>query len=263
MKSFKKYSLILATAALLVLPSSAFCRDIEYKGGEVSVYIRPGEPTQVQFPEDIQSGYKRKQSALSIDRKGRDLVVFAADTLVDEGEAIIVRLKNGSSYSLRILKADDHNARDSLVNIANDSSLVLSSEEEGPSFGGPVSAKASAQTVSGLLREMVLVAEFGKGDIKGYRVSNQYRGETVLNDGTVVAKIDKIFMGPKYWGYVMDAANKLGTSQKLNPATFRLDGTRAISAERWELSPTPLNIEEQIAGDHKTKVYVITKARRS
>ncbi|MCB0318618.1 MAG: hypothetical protein KDD56_07660 [Bdellovibrionales bacterium] len=263
MKNFKKYVFILIASVVLGLPSAALCRDVEYKGGEVSVYIRPGEPTQIQFPEDIQSGYKRKQSALSIDKKGRDLVVFASDTLVNEGEAIIVRLNNGRSYSLRILKSDDQNLRDALVKIADDANLILSSEEEVGSISNPISEKASAQTVSGLLREMILVAEFGKTNIQGYRVSNQYKGETVLNDGTIEAKIDKIFMGPKYWGYVMDAANKLGVSQKLNAATFRLDGTRAISAERWELSPTPLNIEEQIAGSHKAKVYVITKARSS
>ncbi|MEZ4753086.1 MAG: hypothetical protein R3A13_02110 [Bdellovibrionota bacterium] len=259
----KKLSLILATATLIALPCSSFARDVEYKGGEVSIYLRPGEPTEIQFPEDIQSGYKRKQSALSIDKKGKNLVIFSADSLVEEGEAIIVRLKNERSYSLRILKADEQNPRDSQVNIGDDANLVLSGEESPASLNGPTSTKASAQTVAGLLREMVLVAEFGKSEIQGYRVSKQYKGETVLNDGTVEAKIDKIFIGPKYWGYVMDAANMLGTSQKLNPATFRLDGTRAVSAERWELSPTPLNVEEQIAGDHKTKVYVITKARRS
>jgi len=106
-----------------------------------------------------------------------------------------------------------------------------------------------------------LVAELGKKQINGYRVSDAHRGETVLNDGTMLATIDQIFIGPNLWGYVLDTQNLLDSSQLINPATFRLDGTRAVSARNWELAAKPLDIEQQLAAKDKTKVYIITRAR--
>jgi hypothetical protein len=111
---------------------------------------------------------------------------------------------------------------------------------------------------------MVLVAEFGKRkNIPGYRRSNRYTGETVLHDGAVEVKIDEIFMGSDYWGYVLSAENLLDTNQKLNPATFRLDGTRAVSAERWELAGRPQTAEQKVSGAHKSKIYVVVKAAKN
>jgi hypothetical protein len=111
------------------------------------------------------------------------------------------------------------------------------------------------------MREMVLVAEFGKKTIPGYTLSERHKGETVVSDGALLAKIDKIFIGPNLWGYVLDTTNLLDQSQKLNAAAFRIDGTRAISASNWELAARPLNVEEQIAAKHNTKVYIVTRAR--
>jgi hypothetical protein len=111
------------------------------------------------------------------------------------------------------------------------------------------------------MREMALVAEFGKGQIPGYQVSEKFKGQTVVSDGALLAKIDRIFIGANLWGYVLDTTNLLDQSQKLNPATFRIDGTRAISASNWELSARPLNVEQQVAGKHNAKVYIVTRAR--
>ena len=82
-----------------------------------------------------------------------------------------------------------------------------------------------------------------------------------MSDGSVLAKIDKIFVGPNLWGYVLDTTNLLDQSQKLNAATFRIDGTRAISSSSWELTARPLNVEEQISGKHNAKVYIVTRSR--
>ncbi|MFN4895359.1 MAG: hypothetical protein ACK5HO_06205, partial [Pseudomonadota bacterium] len=62
-------------------------------------------------------------------------------------------------------------------------------------------------------------------------------------------------------GYVLDASNLLDQSQKLNPATFRIDGTRAISASNWELAARPMTIEHQVSGRDQAKVYIVTRAR--
>lgn len=247
---------------LLTAVAPAYARDVEYKGGEVNVYVNPSEPTQIQFPGEISGGFKRKLSALSLDRKDSDLVVFASEGITDSGEAIIVRLKDGRSYSVRVRRSNAANPRDALVRVEDDRTGILSEEEEDPAYKEKKFEYAPPSQVSGLMREMMLASEFGKLNITGYRVSDRYKGEIVLNDGTVNATIDRIFIGPTLWGYVIDAQNLMEQSQKINPATFRLDGTRAVSASNWELAPKPLNIEQQVSGKDRTKIYIVTRARK-
>lgn len=255
---------LLAFLILISWVDQGFARDIEYKDGEVSVYVAPGEPTQVQFPGTISGGFKRKQSSLSLDRKEGDLIIFASETLADNGEAIIVRLMDGRSYSMRVLRASQENPRDPTLKVKDDrGSLVAAADEEDPGYKERKYQVAPSSTVAGLMREMVLVAEFGKQSVAGYRISDRYSGQPVLNDGTILATVDKIFIGPNYWGYVVNAQNTLDTNQRINPATFRLDGTRAISINNWELAARPMNIEQQIAAKDKTKIYIITRAKGS
>jgi hypothetical protein len=240
----------------------AFARDIEYKDVEVTVRVSPNEPTQIQFPAPVAGGFKKKVSSLSLEPKDTDLVVFSGEGLSEAGEAIIVRLKDGRSYSMRVARSTAASPRDSQVKIIDARAPIISEEEQDPAYREKKFDYAPATQVSGLLREMTLVAEFGKKSISGYRASDSYRGQTVLNDGALRATIDTIFMGPNLWGYVLDTENLLDQTQKINPASFRIDGTRAISAKNWELAPVPLTAEQQIAADQKTKVYIVTKARK-
>lgn len=249
---------------LVCAPLVSQARDLEYEDSEVSVYVTPGEPTQVQFPDKIVGGFKKKISDVNLDRRDRDLILFASDSISDSGEAIIVRTDNGRSYSLRIRRATAENPRDDSVKIEDSRRAAIfedGSEEPGSVAEPKKYDFAPASTVSGLMREMVLAAEFGKSKVPGYKVSTQYSGETVLHDGTIETKIDRIFIGPNLWGYVLTTENLLDQGQIINPATFRLDGTRAVSATRWELAPRPMNAEEQLAAKHQAKVYVITRAK--
>ena len=264
--SLKKtlFTFMSLAAAAVCLPQTSLARDIEYNGSEVTVNVAPGEPTQIQFPGRISGGFKKKLSAVSIERKDDSLIVFAAENIPPNGEAIIVRLDDGRSYSMRISRAGAAGPRDPVVSIRDGrSSVISSSEEEEPAYRQKNFDYAPPTQVSGLLREMVLVAELGKKSISGYKVSQSYTGQEVINDGTMKATIDRIFIGPNLWGYVLNAENMLDQTQKLNPASFRLDGTRAVSATQWELAPRPLNVEQQISGRDKTKVYIITRARRA
>ena len=61
---------------------------------------------------------------------------------------------------------------------------------------------------------------------------------------------------------ILNVENLLETGQRINPATFRLDGTRAVAAQRWELSPRPVTAEQKIAEGHRGKIYVVTKAHK-
>lgn len=262
MKQLRALTWLIVLAVLSTVP--AFARDVEYdpSGGEISISVNPGEPTQVQFPGKIAGGYKKGNSALSLDRKDSDLIIFANQGINANGEAFIVRLDDGRSYSLRAKRATPENPRDDLVSIQDSrGSIILSEEEEPPPYKEKKFDYAPPTQVSGLVREMVLATEFGKKAISGYQRSEKYRGQVVLNDGTVVATIDTIFIGPNLWGYVLDASNQLEQTQQLNPASFRLDGTRAVSMSNWELAPKPLDVEQQITKKHTSKVYIVTKPR--
>jgi len=266
-RSSRKIALLAVLAAvlgLLALTSAAQAREVEYSTSELPIYVVPGEPTEVQFPGKISGGFKKKLSAVSVERKDESLILFAGENLAQTGEAVIVRLEDGRSYSLRIQRATVANPRDAIVTVKDErGALVAAGSEEEPPYREKVFKYAPPSAVSGLMREMVLVAELGKKNIPGYKVNDTYRGQKVLDDGTLQATIDRIFIGPTLWGYVLNARNLLDQTQKINPASFRLDGTRAISARNWELAPRPLNVEQQIAGRDQTKIYIITRARRT
>ncbi len=256
-------TLALTGALAGMFPASSFARDVEYENSEIAVYVTPGEPTQVQLPGPVSGGVKKKLSSLSLEHKAEELVIFASEAITDGGEAIIVRLTDGRSYALRVKRASGDKARDDVIKIDDPRGAVMADASEEPVYKERTFDYAQPTQVSGLMREMVLNSEFGKKAIPGYRVSESHKGEVVLSDGTIEAKIDRIFMGPTLWGYVLDTTNLLDTTQKMNPASFRIDGTRAISMERWELSPRPLTIEQQIAQKHQGKVYVITRPQKA
>jgi hypothetical protein len=255
---------VYAVAVLCVLcfSTEAFAREVTYTGKEVAVYVTPGEPTQITFPDKIEGGFKRKHSSLALERQANFLVVFAQPEIPYEGEALLVHLKDKRSYALRILPSDDDNQRDEFIKLRD---MREEFDDEGTPQPGLVTPRGfpPATVTPGLVREMVLVAEFGKrGGIPGYRRSNRYTGETVLHDGTIEAKIKEIYMGTDLWGYVLEVENPLNTTYRLNPASFRLDGTRAVAAERWELSPRPVTAEQKIANGHRSRVYIVTRSLR-
>ncbi len=248
---------------IALTPDPASARDVEYNDQELEVYVNPGEPTQLQFPGRISGGFKKKSSSVTIDKKDTDLVVFSQENLPEAGEVVIVRLEDGRSYSVRIRKAASRKSRDDIIRIEDNRPVnAPSREEDEAAYRDRNFPYAPPSVVSGLMREMVLVGEFGKSSISGYRASDRYQGQTVLDDGTLLATIDRIFIGPNLWGYILDVENRLDQTQKLNPASFRLDGTRAVSARNWELAPKPATVEQKVAGQDKTKLYIVTRAKQ-
>lgn len=263
----EKFGYLLIPAVLILMAASVFtgatpsyAREVTYSGGEEVVWVTPGEPTQVNFPGTIKGGFKRKRSSLNLDKQDSSLIVFAQPDLSVDGEAILVHLQDRRSYAFRIMPAHDQQPRDEFIEV-NDVREHEYDEEGTPQDYQQPTEFAPPTVVSGLVREMILVAELGKKKgIMGYRRSNRYTGETILHDGALEAKIDEIYMGQNLWGYVISVENLLETTQKLNPATFRLDGTRAIAAEKWELAPRPGTAEQMISKGHRGKVYIVTRA---
>jgi len=256
---------LLAGLILVSFVSVSQARDLTYSGGEQTVYVSPGEPTQITFPGKIEGGFKSKNAAIALEKQENFLLVFAQDQLPVDGTALLVHLSDKRSYALRIKPATSPGQKDTSVNIIDPREPEVEVEE--PSQQKALTKKeadfAPPSTVAGLMREMILASEFGKAKgIPGYRKSSKYAGETVLHDGTLEAKIHEMFMGTDLWGYVLDVENLLDTTHKLNPATFRLDGTMAVSAERWELAPRAVNQEQKLANSHKGKVYIVTIAKR-
>ncbi len=265
--NFKQTVYLLSTlvfgAAVALQSNSAFARDVQYNGGDEIIYVKPGEPTQITFPGKIAGGYKSKRSGVSLEKQENFLIVFAQQNLSLDGEAIIVHLADKRTYSLRVMPSTGGAPKDAQVTILDNRVPEVDEEMPADQKSDAPRAFAPPSAISGLMREMVLVSEFGKKKgIPGYRRSNRYSGETVLDDGAVTAKIDEIFMGTDLWGYVLSVENKLQTNQRINPATFRLDGTRAVSCDRWELSPRPVTGEQQMAQAHKGHVYIVTRAKR-
>lgn len=249
-------------AAAVVFPVTAYCREVNYQGQEETIYVTPGEPTQIQFPGQVVGGYKRKQSSVSLDRKENYLIVFSGPDLSLDGEAIIVHLDDKRTYALRLLPSSEYAPRDEVINIIDERDPDPELQPQQPESEEPTGF-APASTVSGLMRNMILVSEFGKSKgVPGFRRSNKYSGEVVLHDGTIKATIDELFLGPDLWGYVVSVENMLDVSQRINPATFRLDGTRAISASSWELAPRPQTAEQMISNGHIGKLYIVTRAKR-
>ncbi len=263
MRKVRALKILFLITSFFILVGNLHAKEIEYKGGEIEIIAAPGQPTEIQFPDTIKTGYRKKLSALSIEKRDNKLIVFPKDSLSPEGESILVHIKSGRSYAIKIKRATGGQKRDAIVKIIDSRVSVLPEEEEVSPFKERAFKYAPPSTVSGLMRELILATEFGKVKIPGYKVSDRFKGEVVLNDGALKVTIDKIFVGPTLWGYVLDAENQLDVSQRINPATFRLDGTRAVSATNWELAPRPMNIEQQIAKKHTTKVYVITKANKN
>jgi hypothetical protein len=216
-------------------------RDVEYSSGsgEIPVFVNIGEPTEIIFEGGrIKNGFKNRSAGIDLDRKDSSLIIFGKENMNENGEALLVRLDNGTSYPLRVRKANSDNPRDAQVVVGDGKGAMGAEEEEAPPF-----------------------AERSFEYAPPSKVSDKFKGQTVVSDGAVVAKIDRIFVGANLWGYVLDASNLLDQSQKLNPASFRIDGTRAISASNWELSARPMTVENQIAGRDKAKVYIVTRAR--
>lgn len=246
-----------------IINAFGYARNLEYTNQELEIYIAQSEPTQISFPNNVAGGFKKKLSSLHIDKTGKDLIIFSQKALDPNGEALIVRLADGQSFSLRIKPASSENKRDHMVSIENSKNILSkqASSNEPLKYSSSF-PNAPTNSVSGLMREMTLFSEFNKSKIKGYEINDFYKGDVVLNDGTMIAKIERLFIGANLWGYVLDVENKLDISQKINPATFRLDGTRAVMASRWELSAKPLNAEQTVANKHKTKLYIVTKAKK-
>lgn len=251
--------------AAFVMPGHALAREISYTGSEEKIYVNPGEPTQLIFPSKVAGGYTRKSSKISLKKESNFVVIFAQPGLSPSGEVVILYLEDERSYSIRILPAGLEQPRD-------DSVRVVDERDPETQVDAPKSATgdltrefpyAPTDSISGLAREMVLISEFGKKKpIPGFKRSNKFSGETILDNGTIEAKVDEIFMGSEFYGYVLTVSNLLGTTQQINPSAFRIDGTRAVIMQRKQLAPKPETAEQKVANAHQAKVYIITRSKK-
>src|SRR4051794_17792579 len=78
-------ALAVLCAGLVSAPHASFARDLDYSNEEISIFVTPGEPTQVQFPGAVTGGVKRKVSSLSLEHKDSDLVIFASEAINENG----------------------------------------------------------------------------------------------------------------------------------------------------------------------------------
>ena len=110
------FCLFLLSASSCSVPYS-LDREVGYRGGEALIYVAPGEPTQVVFPQKIKGGFERAASALTLERNANNFVVYAAPHLEPGGETLLIILEDNRSYSLRVLPAGRGEGRDRIVHI--------------------------------------------------------------------------------------------------------------------------------------------------
>ena len=96
----------------------SFEREHCYRGEEAQIFVRPGEPTQVVFPGEIKGGFKRKDSALTLERQSNYIVMFTQPSLDVHGESLLIVLEDERSYPLRVLPAH-RKQRDSVVRLVD------------------------------------------------------------------------------------------------------------------------------------------------
>ncbi len=248
----RMYRLRLLLVAVSII---AYARDIVYSSGEVEVFVLPGEATQVRFEGEVAGGFKKQASSVTVEKVGTDLIIFPQDNLPPDGESILVRLTDGTTYALRVKQAPDHSARDAIVSIKDSRAKITpADQDEFPKYRDRQFIYPTQYQVAGLMRELILATEFNKSNIPGYRVSELGAGQELVNNGQISAKLLRMYLGPQLWGYVLEARNLTNQAIKVDPAIFKINGTRAISLSNWELEPVASN-------NSKAFVYVITKAR--
>lgn len=253
---------LLVTSLFLCHPTDLLARDINYTGSEEKIFVNPGEPTQIFFPGKVAGGFFAGKGKVSLKKEGKFIIIFAQPGLAPTGEVVILFLEDERSYSLRIMPSGLEQARDDSIQIIDNRDPEVEVEAPKGDLKESVTPFAPPTVVSGLAREMILAAEFGKKKpIPGYKRSNKYSGEEILNTGGLKASVDEIYMGADHWGYVVTVDNMLDTTQQLNPAMFRLDGTQAVAFQRIELAPRPQTAEQKISNAHQGKVYIITRAK--
>lgn len=228
-------------------------RKIVYNGEEVKVFVRLNEPTQVIFSSEVVGGFKKKDAHFSLDRKSEHLIIFPQQGLSTKGEVILVKLIDQRTYSLRITPETSETTRDAVLYLLGSADEKIDNKRQSNKY-------ASSNTVNGLLRELILVSDFGKVRIPGYRESTRHNGETILANGTIKANIERIFIGTSLWGYTLQVENLTSQPVRLNPGDFRLDGFRAIKFKEDELAPRPTSSEVN-QQKFKTKAYIVTNVR--
>ena len=117
MLSWKQKLAAVTASSWFLLAAPAFAREVRYVGAEQTVYVNPGEPTQVLFPGKVVGGFKSKNSPVALERDGNFLVVFAQPDLTEEGAAILVILEDKRSFAVRITPASDDHVRDEVAKI--------------------------------------------------------------------------------------------------------------------------------------------------
>lgn len=91
--------------------------DVRRSSTEIPVYVVPAEPTRIEFEREIEGGFKRKNSAIGIQRQKNVLIIFAHSDLSYSGESILVKTKGGPYYAIRVMPETEDHSRDVAVHI--------------------------------------------------------------------------------------------------------------------------------------------------
>lgn len=87
-------------------------------GQTVGVRLETGRKTVLSFPVEVVGGFRRSRSNLTLSRRGKDVELAPLDGLTVDGEAVLIKLKDGRWYSVRARRADAQHPADISLNAA-------------------------------------------------------------------------------------------------------------------------------------------------
>jgi hypothetical protein len=89
-------------------------RTVQHTGAEERVYARAGKVTRIEFPCEVESGFRKKDDSLSYTVTGNS-VSIESSTLSSAGHPFLIHLKNKASFRFRFIEAVDDEQFDSVV----------------------------------------------------------------------------------------------------------------------------------------------------
>lgn len=223
---------------ILASPALARTRIVEVRGQEIPIRLAPGQTTEIIFSEPIRQVVTSVgKDALSLETVGARL--YLAPLASGLHGTIFVLLESDRSVPLALLPAEPSAPPDLSVR-------VLSPQRD---------ARAQAETLQGLTPLRLLRAMLGGQEFPGVKVARAER--EVYNDQAVRLTLYEVWRAPQLEGNLLIAENLHATWIRLPLERIHFPGLLAVHAESEVLAPQPNGAEAQLAGRHRTRVFLV------
>lgn len=224
-------------------PQMPTARLAPWTGQPPAVHVAVGRTTAVTFPAAITSIVTTaSKETLTIETVGSRL--FLSPLIPDYAGEIFVILANDEQIPLLARSVAPDRADLALRLVGG------SAGGSGPPGGTP--EHSSAWTPLRLMRAMILGVQE-----PGVTVTPGPPSFVAYNDSVLVLRTLATWKTPRYEGVVLEAENLTNQWLRLALESLHFPGLLAVHAERDSLAPRPEKPEEALAGQQKTRVYLV------